>query len=170
MLELRFPTASDEAELRLARAELAEEGHTGFLLDGFVDDTEDFEAWLGRVQDSALGRNLAQDRVPSTFLLGVVDGSIVGRISIRHELNEFLLNFGGHIGYMIRPAFRRRGYAREMLRQALQLAQEMGIPRALVTCNDDNFGSIRTIEANGGELENVVLEAGRPLRRYWIKL
>ena len=170
MLELRFPEPGDEAVLRAAYAELDSEGHDGFLLDGFQDDPTDFAGWLVRVKDHHLGQNLAEGRVPASFYLGVVDGEIIGRISIRHELNDFLFNFGGHIGYMVRPMHRRKGYATEMLKQALALSCGLEIQRALVTCNDDNLGSITVIESQGGVLENIVDENGRALRRYWIAL
>ena len=58
-----------------------------------------------------------------------------------------------------------------MLRQALDIArEEIGLTRVLVTCDDDNVGSIRTIEKNGGVLESIVAdpEMTTPKRRYWI--
>ncbi|MEY4398500.1 MAG: hypothetical protein RLZ53_1076 [Actinomycetota bacterium] len=170
MLELRFPVPADEAVLRAAYAELESEGHDGFLLNGFQDDPADFNGWLVRVKDHHLGQNLAQGSVPASFYLGVADGEIVGRVSIRHELNDFLFNFGGHIGYMVRPRHRRKGHATEMLRQAKAIAKALGIASALVTCNDDNLGSVTVIESQGGVLENIVDENGRALRRYWIAL
>jgi predicted acetyltransferase len=87
----------------------------------------------------------------------------VGRASIRHSLNEFLEREGGHIGYVVVPEFRRQGYANAILRLSLQIAREKcgGTHRILVTCDDDNVGSIRTIEKNGGILENIVQWAGR---------
>lgn len=90
---------------------------------------------------------------------------------IRHELNDFLLRIGGHIGYTVVPEFRRRGYATEMLRQSLAIArQRFELTRVLVTCDDNNVGSMRTIEKNGGVLENVVTgpDLDTPKRRYWI--
>lgn len=71
---------------------------------------------------------------------------------------------------MVRPSHRRKGYATEMLRQAKAIAKSLGINSALVTCNDDNLGSITVIESQGGVLENIVDENGRALRRYWITL
>jgi len=96
---------------------------------------------------------------------------IVGRAAIRHELNDFLLRVGGHIGYAVVPEFRRRGYATTILRRSLEIArQRLGISPVLVTCDDDNVGSIRTIEKNGGVLENIVTgpDLEKPKRRYWI--
>jgi len=85
-------------------------------------------------------------------------------------LNDFLAAVGGHIGYGVRPAFRRRGYATEILRRAVAIAHDEGVGRILVVCDDDNVGSARVIESCAGVLESVVTpeEGGAPLRRYWI--
>lgn len=118
------------------------------------------------------GENLQPGYVPDTSLFGFVNGKIVGRLAVRHSLNDFLLRVGGHIGYGIVPPFRRKGYATAMLKLALPIAKRLGIKKALITCDDNNVGSIKTIEANGGILENsVVVADGKPLkRRYWIEL
>ena len=155
--------------MRLAHSELAQEGNDGFLLNNFSEDDSNFAAFIQSVSDYVVGKNLSQGHVPSTFLISEIAGEIVGRVSIRHTLNEFLFNFGGHIGYMVRPEFRRRGYACEMLRKALLVAKELGIAKVLITCNDDNLGSIKVIEGHGGVLENKIDEDGRLLRRYWIQ-
>jgi predicted acetyltransferase len=94
----------------------------------------------------------------------------MGRISIRHELNDFLRAFGGHIGYDTVPSFRGRGIATEMLRQALPVARALGLTEVLITCDDTNAASIRVIEKNGGSLrETKVHDPSKPLKRYyWI--
>ena len=100
-------------------------------------------------------------------------GEVVGFMSFRHELNDWLHQYGGHIGYSVRPTRRRRGYARAGLALVLERARELGLDRVLVTCDDDNVGSYRTIEGAGGVLENTV-DAPEPdeprKRRYWIEL
>ncbi len=96
---------------------------------------------------------------------------LVGRVSVRHELNSFLAELGGHIGYAVRPQFRGRGHATEMLRQALIVASAEGVERALATCDDDNAASRRVIERCGGVLEDVrPTESGGATRRYRIGL
>jgi predicted acetyltransferase len=89
----------------------------------------------------------------------------LGRIALRHTLTERLRAHGGHIGYDVRPAARRRGYATAMLREVLPLALAEGVrPAALLTCDADNVASRKVIEANGGLLETEV----DGLRRYWV--
>ena len=79
---------------------------------------------------------------------------------------------GGHIGYGVRPAWRRRGYATEILRQSLVILRSYGVEHVLVTCDDANLGSAAVIEACGGVLERIVpgeeSDDGVPFRRYWI--
>jgi predicted acetyltransferase len=102
--------------------------------------------------------------VPSTTLWWVSGHEYLGRLAIRHRLTPRLLELGGHIGYDVRPSARRRGHATAMLAAALPWAAKLGIDRVLVTCDEDNTGSRKVIEANGGEFED---ERGVKLR-YWI--
>jgi predicted acetyltransferase len=98
-------------------------------------------------------------------------GVVVGFLGLRHTLNGFLENIGGHIGYSVRPAARRRGHASAALRLALGESAALGIVKVLLTCDDDNVASARTIESNGGVLQEVVEGTPwgyGPVRRYWI--
>jgi len=110
--------------------------------------------------------------VPATFLVAEVGGQVVGRVSIRHELNAYLAEVGGHIGYGVRPGFRRRGYATGILRQSLAVAASVGLERVLVTCDSDNVGSATVIENCGGVLEKIVpsRDGSVPKRRYWVEV
>lgn len=104
--------------------------------------------------------------VPFTELWMDEDGEYVGRISFRHELNEWLHEWGGHIGYAVRPSARRRGHASSALAQMLPLCRAHGLTAVLVTCDVDNDASRRTIERNGGRYEDT--RQGK--LRYWIPL
>ncbi len=108
--------------------------------------------------------------VPSTFLLAELDGSIVGRLSVRFELNDILAAQGGHVGYAVLPRFRRRGHATELMRRAVSIARDQGLLPLLVCCDDDNTASATVIERCSGVLESVITPAdGTPaFRRYWI--
>jgi predicted acetyltransferase len=163
-LRLRLPTVDDEADVLAAQEELAADDFTF----AFFQPGQTFAEYVDMVDDHRHGRNLDAGWVESTWLLADVGGAVVGRSSIRFVLNDDLLMSGGHIGYAVRPAHRRCGYATEILRQSLIVARAGGVGRALVTCDDDNIGSASVIEANGGVLENVIDDEGVPLRRYWI--
>lgn len=108
----------------------------------------------------------------STYLcLRIRDDSLVGTVNIRHRLNDYLLNFGGHIGYSIHPAQRGHGYGKEQLRLALKKCLGLGLSRVLLTCNLSNEASRRVIKINGGVLEDVrTRPVGEKMQRRWITL
>jgi predicted acetyltransferase len=167
-LVLRVPQVSEEAEF--LRAHRATSQSVPNFLHGY-DEGMSLQQYLTVLAERQRGENLPANHVPATFLFAFEGRHIVGRVSIRHALNPYLEQVGGHIGYVVVPEYRRRGHATEILRQALQISRHtLGLRRVLVTCDDDNIGSIRTIEKNGGVLENTVSgpDGGTAKRRYWI--
>src|SRR5665647_890151 len=106
----------------------------------------------------------------SLYFLVDENMKIYGALHIRHELNDYLLSYGGHIGYGIRPSERKRGYATKMLSLSLPIVEKLGIKKALVTCDKENIASAKTIINNVGLLENEVIEDGEVTQRYWINI
>ena len=107
----------------------------------------------------------------STFFCLDTDRNIfVGAVNIRHDLSDRLLAGGGHIGDGVRPSERGKGIATGMIALALEECRKLGIDNVLMCCDKNNIASARTIEKNGGALENEVLFGGVPVLRYWIKL
>lgn len=150
-----------------------EGGHVdgGGLEQGFVPDRAAGEAVVAKAELYASGAVLPEGHVPCDYFWITEGDQVVGFISFRRELNDHLRRFGGHIGYSTIPSRRREGIVREALRLVLRFAKAEGYERVMLTCDDDNVGSIRTIEGAGGELEDVIDAplTGHPrVRRYWI--
>lgn len=121
------------------------------------------------------GKNLSKGWVKATYLWMIDEGSFVGEIDIRHSLTDALLHFGGNIGYSVRPSRWGEGIGTQMLGVGLDYCKRvLHLQRVLIICNDDNYGSIRVIEKNGGILQDTIQQTieGKDLltRRYWISL
>lgn len=176
-LTLRLPTTDDEAAVWELNRSCSTDTFDFLAGVGNLNaDSTGYTAFLDSVRNQHEGTDLPEGWLPADFLVAEVitaDGgtTLIGRTSIRYGLNEYLLNYGGHIGYAVAPDHRRRGYATEILRQSLTLLAERGNDRALLVCNDDNAGSIGVIEACGGVLEDRRTDPdGVLIRRYWITL
>ena len=135
----------------------------------FKNDYHDFDYYLENLEIKSEGDGMVPDSV--FFLLDEDRNRLLGAVTIRHYLNEFLLRAGGHIGDGIRPSERRKGYATEMIRLALIECKKLGMNRVLITCDRDNIGSAKSIINNGGILENEFVNSdGEIEQRYWITL
>ena len=165
-MELRRPRLADKATVleMMTEFEKSQSAH-----DGGFWDTENFsyEEWLESNQNQEMGINLPEGWVPSIQLVAFSEkGQAVGFLNLRLRLSNFLLEEGGHIGYSIRPSERGKGYAKETLRQGLQVTKEKNIKKALVTCSVNNPASRAVIVANAGLLEDV----RNGVERYWIEV
>ena len=138
-----------------------------------IGDITQIDAWL-ELQDQLSNLDtVPSDYVPAmTYLYTETERNIiVGIVNIRLALNDYLEQFGGHIGYSIHPDYRGFGYGHAQLKAALIQARELGLNRVLITCDDDNLASSKVIEAQGGVLENIVEHPDYgDIRRYWIDL
>ena len=181
MKALRLVKAAQEHEFEALSfiAEFVKVGegndiHGSAGLDKFLAFNWGYQAWLQEIEQQDGENDLGYKRVPSTvfFLMNEQQSEILGMINIRHQLNEHLMQIGGHIGYGIRPSKRRQGLATAMLGLALSETKKLGIEKALITCYQDNIASARTIQKNGGQLENEFLDkkTNRIIQRYWITL
>lgn len=132
-------------------------------------DTNDFDAFVNKLIKF---QTVADEGFVchSTFWLFNEDDVIVGVSNLRHELNDKLLLIGGHIGYGIRPSYRKRGYATKILELSLIEAQKRGIEKALVTCDKINIASKKTILKNGGIFWEENLFDGMMILKYWIDI
>ncbi len=171
-LVLRYPTIEDIPELKRVCLE-------PWAIDyGFVHYFEtllkkDVTLLIDFLPNMAKGIGIPGDHVPCTFMFAFIGERIVGRTSIRHELNENLRKDGGHIGYAVTPSDRQKGYATEILKQSLAFCiKELNLNEILITCDDDNIASIKTIDKNGGVLIDKLSQGDElPLkRRYEIKI
>lgn len=159
-LRLVPPSAAFRASFVRALEEFQREGLPWWRGGDIELAVADFDAFVAR----KLGDH------ERTHRWAIANGEFVGRLSIHHELTDELRIVGGHIGYDTVPSFRGRGFATEMLRQALPIAKSLGLTEVLITCDDDNDPSIRVIEKNGGVLRRAAkIEAAPvPKRYYWI--
>lgn len=170
-LKLILPTQQYKQAVWNYREEFLQ-NHDSMDGTGGLADADSFEDWYQNNVNNRSEETVREGLVPATTYLGIdrESGELVGMIDIRHRLNEGLLKYGGHIGYSVRPSCRRKGYATEMLSLALEECRKLGLSKALVTCNKTNTGSARTIQKNGGVLENEIPNGDRITQRYWIIL
>ena len=149
-----------------------------FRADGSVDyalppdDGTDVLTLIRRLRNCADGLDLPNGWVPwTTFWLVSEDERLLGQASLRHRLTPALEDFGGHIGYGIRPGERKMGFGTVLLELVLQKARDLGLERVLLTCDPANVGSARIIQKNGGRLmtESASFH-GRMTSRYEIFL
>ena len=170
---LERPSAKYAAQIEEYRKEFLEAGDP-MAGAGALRRTEDPYEYIEICKNYEDPSKVPQDRVLATQFLFIRknDDKLVGMIQVRHRFNDYLEKYAGHIGYSVRPCERRKGYAKKMLAEALLFCKEIGIEKALVTCDEDNIGSEKTILANGGVLESIIYEPDEKvnIKRYWIDI
>ena len=137
-----------------------------------LDRFSSIEIWFEELKKRSCEDTVPKGLVPSSTYLGVreKDNYIVGMIDIRHYLNEYLTQVGGHIGYGVRKTERNKGYAKQMLKLALEKCKELKIKRVLITCDEDNIASEKVILSANAKLEDIRNIDGENKKRFWIDL
>ena len=170
-IHLREPDEGDRERVMAYREEFLA---LGSRMDGTsaLDQYADFDAWLAAIRNLKDPATTPAGLVPATQYLALDEQEhLVGMTNLRHHLNDYLLAYGGHIGYSVLPSQRQNGYATQMLHLTLEKAKERGIAKVRICCDRYNAASAKTIRANGGVLEDELFDSsdGALTQRYWIE-
>jgi predicted acetyltransferase len=141
-------------------------GENGFTTNFPEHNFKEFKASLPGLIEKSKGINLPEGYVPQTIYWLYVDDKPVAYGKLRHKLNEKLMEYGGHIGYIVRPSERSKGYGKLFLYELMRAAKDKGIDKLLITCDEVNARSRKVIERNNGKLDTII----SGICRYWIEL
>ena len=171
-LILRLPTKEDEKEILEMVKEFKDNGELKIPGSNSVENFDVYDEWLENIKLYSDVTKLPEGMVLSTQYISIrkSDNKLIGFVNLRHELNDYLLKFGGHIGDSIRPSERRKGYGTEQLKICIEYCKTIGINEVLITCKDWNNASKASIMKCGGKFENIQTDTdGNNLERYWIR-
>jgi predicted acetyltransferase len=149
--------------------------HNQMFINGSAlwDTIRSYDDWLQQINRNSDKKTVQSDWVVSSTFFAVrqSDSRIVGMIDVRHSLNPFLKEYGGHIGFDVRPTERKKGYATAMLQLALDYSQQLRLRKVMLCCYANNAASMKTIIKCGGVLEKEKLYTdGKPMQVYWIAI
>jgi len=163
MPQLVLPSAKYQASFLQAVTEYQAEQLAHYKPLKVEELAADFSRYVDRIKRESRGDGLPEDQVPHTEYWLVEGNEFIGRVNLRHHLNSQLQQVGGHISYDVRPSQRRKGYGKLALELGLAKAKELGIEEVLITCDVNNIGSGKIIQANGGILQDIKpMGTGKP--------
>lgn len=129
---------------------------------------ESFNNFLRKLENKEKGVSLPEGVPKESTRWLVLGNEFIGAVSWMHELVGESSHVEGSVSYGVRPSKRNMGYGTQALKLIIPLVREIGMDRVLVVCDDDNIGSIKVIESNGGVLESKIEVGGQVRRRYWV--
>lgn len=165
---LKIPTINDRLKAENFKREFYQ--NQEMIINGSaLLDKMDYHSWINHINNQ---KTAQKGWVPATtfFAIRKSDNKIVGIIDIRHELNKFLEERGGHIGYSVCPYERRKGYATEMLKLALEYSRKINLDKVMICCLESNLASKRVIEKCGGIYTSQRIFNNKHILIYWIEL
>ena len=170
-LQLVDPLPEMWAEYQAFLDEFIAAGEEGILYN-LPDENGSLQECIRQLKNHTEGFDRSSGCVPcSAYWLLSDEGTLIGEIHIRHRLTLALEEYGGHVGYMIRPGERGKGHATRMLALGLEKARAMGLKGVIITCDPQNAASIRVAMNNGGKpLNQSASGVCRITCRYWIDL
>jgi predicted acetyltransferase len=163
-IELKELSESDDQDIFEMIQEIGL-GENGFTTNFAESNFDDFKGSLSRLVEISRGIDIPEGYVPQTIYWLYVNHRPIAYGKLRHKLNEKLLMYGGHVGYIVRPSERGKGYGKLFLAELMKAAKQMEINRLLITCDDNNTRSRKVVESNNGKLEEII----DGICRYWIK-
>lgn len=171
-IELVLPTEKYKNSYLDAISEFSGKELTEFEYAPIEEMQENFAKYVEKLRGFAKGIGLPEGYLPHTEFWLVDGDHYIGRLDIRHSLNQHLLDVGGHIGYDVRPSLRGQGYGNKILELGLPKAKELGLNKVLLTCSEGNIASEKIIVKNGGVYEDARFHAGHGVnkKRFWIEV
>ncbi len=170
MITLKRPIKEYESEAKVFKQEFYDHGESVINGSELLDHMDSYDEWLKSVTDNTSPDTVNPSWVVTDTYFAFDDNDrIVGIIDLRHELNDFLKDFG-NCGYSVRPSERRKGYATQMLELMVRKAGEAGLSRLQLSVERSNEPSIKTITKNGGRYERSFAFEGEEADIYMIDI